>query len=560
MNAFTRKTLIFIAVMVMVGFGGWFGRKVYQKATEHRLVAEASQYLRKQDLRNASLCLQRALQINPVNVEANQLTADMLEEAGSPAALNWRIRAAQIQTNNVEYRFAWALTALKMNDLPSAVQALSGLDKKARSTAEFHKLAGALAWNLHDAKDAETEYSEALRSEPTNQAITLNLATVRLVSTNPVVADQARLSLEQIPANSPLYLTALRDLMTDAVAHKSFKRALSYSQKIVDDPNATYGDKLAHLQILRLANASGFDSWLAALKKEAGYSADHAYALGHWMQLEESPAQALRWLQSLPANMQTNLPVPLAITDCQIAMKDWEALRLTVEKQDWGDFNYYRLALESLANRNEGRNIDAENAWQRAVLLSEHRLDQLARLDQLTASWRWTQERTEVLQQIVSTFPQATWAGEQLVEVFYASGQTRALADLLNKLYAADPSNVHVKNNLATILLLLRSNLDKADRLASESYNSSPDNPFYACTYAYSLLLQSRPGEAAKVVSSLKIDYLKNPSIAAYYGIVEAEAGNTQLARAPLKLAESARLLPEETELVHQAEARLRNI
>ena len=46
-----------------------------------------------------------------MSVEVSKLTADMLEEAGAPAALSWRIRTAQLQTNKVEYRFAWAQTA-----------------------------------------------------------------------------------------------------------------------------------------------------------------------------------------------------------------------------------------------------------------------------------------------------------------------------------------------------------------------------------------------------------------------------------------------------------------
>jgi predicted Zn-dependent protease len=141
--------------------------------------------------------------------------------------------------------------------------------------------------------------------------------------------------------------------------------------------------------------------------------------------------------------------------------------------------------------------------------------------------------------------------------LLYAQGQTQELADLLNQMYSTNPSNVHIKNNLATILLLEKSDLNKAYRLAQESYTSEPDNPFYACTYAYSLLLQSRNQEAAKVIGSLKASYLKNPSIAAYYGIVEAQTGNTKAAGPALKVARTARLLPEELQLVQQAQERL---
>ena len=274
------------------------------------------------------------------------------------------------------------------------------------------------------------------------------------------------------------------------------------------------------------------------------------------MQMEETPASALHWLQSLPFDTQTNLPMPLVITDCQIALKDWKGLLSIVEKQDWGELNYYRLFLESLAERRLEKNRDAKTAWQRAFTLSSHRLDRLAKMDQATASWGWTPERYEVLQEIVSEFPKETWAGEQLVALYYADGKTRALADLLDKMCSIDSSNAHLKNNLATVLLLLKSNPEKAHRLALESYNSSTNNPFFACTYAYSLLLQSKPEEAVKVLNPLKAEYLKNPSIAAYYGVVEAGAGRKDVAREPLKLAETGKLLPEEMELVRQAVTR----
>ena len=557
MNAFTRKTLIFIAVMLVIGCAGFLGRRIYKKTTEHRLAAQAAQYLQKQDLRNASLCLQRALQINPYDVQVNHLMADMLEQAGSPSALNWRIRTAELQTNNMEYRLEWAKTALEMNDMGSVVQALRGVSTNSRSTAEFHKLAAGLAWNLHDATDAEKEYAAALQLEPTNLAVILNLATVRLVSTNKAVVSQARATLEAIPATSPLRLTALRALATDAADRKSYRNAIDYEQQVANDPKATYGDKLGYLQILNLANSSQFGAWLKSTEIDATNSPFRVYSLAHWMQLQESPTIALHWLDSLPMELQTNLPVPLAITDCQVGLKDWNGLLGTIENANWGESEYYRVCLSSLANRSLGNNESADAAWQNALTVSSHQLERLSRLNQLTATWGWAPERKQVLDQIISQFPGETWADDQLTALLYAQGQTQELADLLNQRYSADPSNVHIENDLATILLLQKTDLNRANRLAQEAYKSAPDNPFVACTYAYSLLLQSRNQEAASVVGSLKTSYLKNPSIAAYYGIVEAQTGNTKAAAPALKVAQTARLLPEEAQLVHQAQERL---
>ena len=557
MNGFIKKTVIFIAVIMAVGLAGWFGRKVYQKTTERHLVAEARTFLAKKDVRNASLCLQRAIQINSLNPETCSLSADMLEADGSPAALGWRIRAAQLRTNNVAYRLAWAETALRMNELPSAVQALRGIDEKNRTTAAFHKLAGTLAWDYHGAADAEKEFSAALKLEPTNQVVLLNLATVHLASTNQTVVEGARTFLEQVPRNSPLYLTSVRYLAEDAVAHKLFDRALFYSREIVADTNANFADRLSQLTLLRQTGNAEYGDYKLSLDKEAMGSPGKVLALAHWVQAQDGAATAMTWLQGLPATMQTNQPVPLAMTDCQVALKDWNGLLASTDRQEWGELNYYRLALGALASRNLGDDRRSDAEWQKALQLSSHRLDRLERLNQVTSGWQWPAERKEVLEGVLAQFPKEMWAGEQLVAMLYSDGKTRAMADVLDKMNAANPTDGRLKNNLASVLLLLKSDMDKANRLASESYGLSPNDPFVDCTYAYSLILQSKPTEAVKVMDQINAEYLKNPSVAAYYGVVEALAGHKDAARAPLKLAERAHLLPEELDLVRRTESQL---
>jgi tetratricopeptide (TPR) repeat protein len=557
MNPFTRKTLIFVAVILAIGCAGFLGRRIYQKATVHRLATQAAQYMQKQDLRNASLCLEQALQINPFNVQVNHLMADMLEQGGSPMALNWRIRTAELQTNNMEYRLEWAKTAIEMNDFTSAAQALGGVDQKTRSTADFHKLAGGLAWNLHIPEQAEEQYAAALQLEPTNSAVILNLATIRLVSTNKAVVAEARATLEAIPATSPFHLMAVRALAVDAAGRKSYQTAIDYQQQAASDPNAAYKDKLGYLQLLYATGSPQFSAWQKTMETDATNSPFRIYGLGHWMLTEQGPTVALRWLDGIPKNIQTNLPVQMAITECQVGSKDWDGLLRTVGNSNWGEVDYYRLCLDSLANRSLGNHDSADTAWRSALMVSSRHLDRLVRLNQLATAWGWEAERKQVLDQVISQFPRETWAPQQLSALLYAKGQTQELADLLNKMYSTDPSNVQIKNNLATILLLEKSDLNRAHRLAQEAYSSAPENPFYACTYAYSLLLQSRNQDAAKIIGTLKPDYLKNPSIAAYYGIVEAQTGNPKAAGPALKMAQTARLLPEEMQLVHQAQERL---
>lgn len=557
MSNLTRKMLMFLLVMAAVAAIGWFGRKTYKEATERKLVGQARQYVEKKDFQNAALCLQRALQLNPLSGPASELMADTLEAVGVPAALSWRIHAAELQTNNLDYRFAWARTALKMQDSGSAAMALTGIENKAASSATYFKLLGALDWERKDARGAESNYLEALRLEPANQAVVLNLATVRLASTNEAVANAARSSLEQIPSNSPLRAAALRHLIEDASLHQNTDKALKYSKEILDNRDAAFDDKIVHLRILRRAGSPDYSSWLAALKEEAQKSPVQAYALGSWMETATGPTNTLEWLQSLPISTQTNAPAPLVMADCLVAMKNWKGLLGLVEKADWDQMNSVRFALESLARRSLGQDLAAQTAWRKALADSSHRLDRLSRLAQVTSLWGWKLESTEILKAIATEFPREKWAVQQLVARLYEAGNTIELGAVLTKVCDVDPSDVQMKNCLANVFLLRKTELEKAYRLAGEVYNSSTNNPFFISTYAYSLLLQDKHDEALKVVSGIKPEYLEIPSISAYYGVIQSQSGHKERAKAPLERAEAAKLLPEEKEMVRMAKASL---
>jgi tetratricopeptide (TPR) repeat protein len=557
MNGLMKKLFIFLVVMGAVAAAGWFGRRAYKRGTEYRLVTDASRYLKASDFRNAELCLRRALQVNPLSLRGTRMVAEMLETAGVPSALGWRMRAAQLQPANMDYRLEWAETALKVGEVKSAEDALGGVSGNAKTSAAYDKLAGAVAWSKHNLEAAEKNYLEALRLEPTNLAIVLNLATIHLGSTNRETADAARASLEQLATNAACRLNSLHDLQQDAIARKSLVDALKFSKQLATGPSARFGDKIDYLQLLMVSTNADFGPWFASLKLQATNSAAQTFALGRWIAMSEGPSKALVWMESLPGELRTNQPVPLILTDCKIMLKDWTGLLTVVEKQDWAEANFYRLALESLAQRSLGKEVASQAAWRNSLHASLHRLDRLSRLAQATSGWGWKPENTEVLREITAEFPKEKWAANSLMAQLYAAGNTRELTDFLSKMYAEDPTDVRVKNNLANLCLLRKSDLERAFRLAKEAYTTAPTDPFFSSTYAYSLLLQKKPDEALKILGDLNPKYLQIPSIAAYYGVVQAESGHKDLAKEPLQRAQSAKLLPEEKDLVHLAMARL---
>ena len=557
MKSFSKKLLIFAAVMAVVAGAGWFGRKAYKKTMERRLVSQSREYLARKDFHNASLSLQRALEMNPVSVSATEAMADLLDNADSPAALNWRMRAAKLDPKNSSKRFQWAEMAIKANDLASAAEALDGADAEAKNTAVYHKLKGALAWSEHNAAAASEEYLAAARLEPQNLAIQINLATIGLASTNPAVEQAARASLQQIATNADMRLNALHKLLADAIVRKSVRDAVSYSAQIVKDPGSIFKDKIEYLELLRQDRTQDYGPWLASLEKDAGTSSDHAFELARWKVVTSGPTNAFHWLAGLPPQVRTNMPVPLVMTDCQLAMKDWAGILKEVESEDWGEAGFYQLALQSLAERSLSQNTAADASWHKAFRAAAHNLDKLSHLAEVTKAWGWQPECSELLTEIVGEFPQENWAIDELGAQLYAQGKTSQMESLYFRAYSKDPSNPSIKNNLANLYLLRKIELGKAHTMAKEAYDSSTNNPFFISTYAYSLLLQDKKNEALNVVSGLKAEYLKIPSVALYYGVVQAESGRKEAAREALKRAEAGKLLPEEKAIAQLAESRM---
>lgn len=557
MSAIAKRTFVFLVVMGLVATGGWFGRKAYKRSMERRLTSEAKTYLARKDPRNAALCLQRALQVNPLSPSAAQLMGELLEEVHAPAAVSWRYRAVQLSPKDFQLRLTWAATALKFKDFSSAKTALDGLDTATKSSAAYCKLAGALAWETGRSGEAEARYLQASKLEPANQTIAFNLATIRLASTNETMADAARASLARLATDPALKLNALHYLKADAATHQQVSRALGYSWSIVRDPAVTLRDRLDHLQLLKMANDPGLVAWRSGLESEATGSAPAAFAFGQWLMTVESPTNALRWLRSLPAPVQTNQPVPLILADCYLFLEDWKGLMGLVQKQDWGDGECFRLALRARAERANAEALASRASWTRAVHHAAHHLDRLTQLAQLSAKWGWASEHTELLHEITDEYPDQRWATDALIAELYAAGNSHGLADFLAKSHETDPTNAKLKNNLAAVSLLRRSGLENACRLAREAYDSSPDNPFFMSTYAYALLLQNKTNAAEKIASEIKPQYRQIPSIAAYYGVVEAEAGHKEAAREALQRAQSGQLLPEEKEMVRLASSHL---
>ncbi len=334
-----KKVLLFglILSLVILG-GGYVGYRAYKSARQAHLIAQARNYLAKPNARKALLCLQRALRYNPKDVEACRLMAEVFECGRSPNSLLWRARVVGLNPHSLDDRLALAQSAIIFRYYGVATNALQGVDAADKKTAAYQNVAGVVAAAANQIPEAEAHFVEAARLEPQNLAPQLNLAVVRLNLTNaPALAD-ARAVLQRIssnPTNSALRCQALRELARDAIRHKQADAALALSERLLQETNSVFTDRLLRLDLLKVFQSAEFKPALADFQRDAGTNIAELYELSKWQMARTGPAETLAWLRTLPANTRTNQAVALQIAECHDLLHDWKGLQASIEKQHW---------------------------------------------------------------------------------------------------------------------------------------------------------------------------------------------------------------------------------
>lgn len=553
------KILLLVLALALLGVGGAFtARHFYRQARQVRLLKQARDYIARPNTKRALLCLQRVLRYDPKNVEASRLMAQLSELSGSPAALIWRSRVVELAPASFEDRLALAQTAISQRDYPAATNTLAGVSREKQNTAAFCNVSGTVAAAAGLSLEAERHFLEALRLDPQNSAIQLNLSVVRLHGTNAQLQTQSRQALRQIATgatNSSLRYQAVRELTVDGLRTRQTNETLALAQALVRDTNSVMTDRLLHLEALGSFQRPEFKPVLASYQREAATNAAALSQLATWQMGKVGPADTLAWLRSLPGEVRTNQPAVMLSAECCIMVKDWRGLQAVVEGPSWAELEFVRRAFRALALREQNLANAAKGEWEVALKAANNQLGALNMLLRFAANWNWQTEAEELLWTIVNNHPSEKWASQALTQALFINGRTRSLLQLFSLQLKRSPADLPAKNDLAMTALLLEAKELKPHDLAAEVYRQSPTNASFASTYAFSLYLQNKPAEAQKVIETLSPTELQKPSISGYYGLILKATGNAAKAKSFLDAAAKAQVLPEEKRLFERARA-----
>ena len=538
---------IIIVVAVLLGPG----HLKYRQLKENQALKIAQEAFARNDYRNAALSVQQVLQLNPTNIAACQLMAELADLANSPTTLDWRKRAAETAPT-IENKLLLAEAALRFQSppYPLTAQILEELRPAATNVARFHVVSAERALAMRQLGEAEVQFSAAARLAPANRLYQLNQAMVVLSSTNAAKLAAARASLKSFLADTNFAANALRGLITDSLAHNDLAAARNFSEQLLRNSQAALADQLQHLTILKNLPAADFSSQLAAIKKNVATNSLGTVQTALWMQANQLAPEAAVWLAGLPAGLRNQPTVEMARACALEAAGDWPSLRDFCGRSDWDEINFLRLAFLSHAWAHLGEPPVASGNWHAAVDTADNRYGALIGLLELTGRWKLASERQDLFWLMLQKFPRERWISLALEQHCLAAGDTTGLMRVYQQLSATFPDNAGFQNNFAYTSLLLKKNPTEAASLAAKLHKQFPADASIASTHAFALHLRGHNAEALAVMQQLTAE-LEQPAIALHYGILLASVGKTLEAQPYLAIArKNASLLPEEKALL----------
>jgi predicted Zn-dependent protease len=549
------RRLLCAVIVAVVAFGGYRGYAAWRK---QHLATQVRQFVERGEYQSAVLVVRRLLGLDENNLAACQAMAEMAEKSGRIEAVVWRKKIAHLAPNIPAHQLALAKAALRFGQFDFAGHVLNSLPEAAREGVEYHQLAGAEALVRQQRASAETHFAAALQISPNDPHLTLNLALLRLASSDPKVALEARAKLADLSEQAAVRADVLRALTADALAHHNRPSAENWATKLQAETGATFSDALLYFQAVAGTEAAA--PALAQLLAKAAPSAATTAELITWLNRHGLAQVAAHWSSLLPKEITGAHPVPLAMAESLSFLQDWPALRAAVEGKNWGEFEAMRLAVESHAlhrlNPLDGPSMETETVWRAALKTAQAHPDQLIAIAQLAEGWGYQRDAEEAWWMSANGNHNPKVALSALQRFYKASQDTRGLLRVARRALELNPGDLVAANNCASFGLLLNSDRTSR-RLALKLHTEHPTNRAFAATYAFALHTEGKLAEGLKVMESLKDQELRHPSIAAYYVVMLVDNGNLERARSYLANAERATLLPEERQLLSAAARKL---
>ena len=553
-QAFRRGVYsLLAALMLLAGLATW-GYPWWQQRNAVRL---AQQWLTTGHYKYAAEAVLDAMLIAPENPETWRIASELAEIGGQKnLAVDYARRAAELPPKSPERYLAWATAALRTDQLAAAELALSAIPlDKLNASAHAQRLLGEIARRQVRLSTAQ-KYFEAARALDGPVAINeVPLGSILLNATDPTERQRGLQLLTKWITDREWAVVALRSLLKDALKHAEPAPLRQWAEALRINPNCTLSDMPDCLQALARADPAYFAQVLAGMEKDHAATPEAATQLLSWLNQIGRSAEAVKWMQTLPAEAMQRPPLVVAAAEALRQTGDWPALQAWTDQKDWGpDVDFLRWAYGMHAAHQLNNPATAEALWR--TLESHAQRDGVHALFAAATIYSWG--RTTEAEAL--WWQTATHDGQIAIDALGSLArhyQTQRDADgqyrVFRQLHALRPQDADIGNNFAFFATLSGREQRQTQQIIQANLALAPQQLTYLATAAFMLFMQNRPAESLALLQPHVAEVSTSLPLKFAYGLALAGTGEKITARTFLDKLPPASLTEREVEIIKAA-------
>jgi Flp pilus assembly protein TadD len=294
---------------------------------------------------------------------------------------------------------------------------------------------------------------------------------------------------------------------------------------------------------------------LAELEQHHAVTPQAAAQLLSWLNQIGRGADAVRWMQTLPANAMQRPPLAVAGAEALRQSGDWPGLLAWTRDKDWGpEADFMRWTYAFQAARMLGDAAMADEQWRtlynHAQVNSVHALFAAAQL----YSWGRTQEGEALWWRAAQQEGQiALDALGSLARHYQVQRDAEGEYRVFRQLHLLKPEDRSIGNNFAFFAALTGREQSQAESAARANLEQEPRNAAFVATMAFTLLQLGRTEEALVILRPRAAEAAGSPALGLAYGLALAATGHRAEARPLLQGLAPESLTLREVELIKSA-------
>jgi tetratricopeptide (TPR) repeat protein len=561
-----RTRLSCLVALVLFMFSEPIGSALGGPLTRYRLwqseqaTNAALKAFRNKRTEEAEINARRALQLNPLNLQALDLMAQ-LSAANSPhVSLTLRQRIAQLMPHSAEAWLNEAEAAIAADEFETAQNALQKVPVPEHGI-RFFRDSGNLALGMNNRSEAMSFFTAAAQLPGAAPADRFNLDALALFSGGEEQVTAAREELERLAGDPALAVKSHRLLASYCITHQMPERAQGHIDYLLGLPQVQFEDVLLALDLFQASDPAKYTALLNNCFARFKGDALPASQLVRWLNEKSRLADARDSEAKVDRAVVLSPVYRAALADTFVRERDWTGLH-EWSKGDppWGVNEYLRIAYQLKARRelNTITVSEALNEWQRALAHADQHADWTAVLYQLALGWGWRTEAEKSLWAAADGTMAQRDALFLLWRWYERDKNTSGLFRVANRMLELNYSDRSARNNVVMLGSLLGINNHAFREWARENWeNDDGKHPQFGTTYAFILYRQGNVADAVRVLDGIGPEAFQNPSDALYAGVIRAASGDREDARRLLEKASDADLLPEEKQLLVQSRSLL---